>query len=300
MVHGHLAVVFILTFLTMFSVQAAVTVVTAGLAAELTHISLDPWLWSLILLAICFAILQIGKFSVLDNLMKVIMIILAVSTVLAFAFSFGIEIDTKEAFKKIFSFKNSDDVQFLIAFVGWMPAPLEITIWHSIWTITKYRDRGRNDLKSENFDFNIGFYGTAFLAVCFLCLGANTIYGTGIPIPDKAGEYASRLVQIYTQSLGSWSYFIILIAAFTTMFSTTLTCFDAMPRVMKEISGEWFPRNKYLNSGWLWMLILAIGSIYILRFFISSMGQMVMISHDCLFLNSTNHCLCSLQIGTEK
>ncbi|MBR9861286.1 divalent metal cation transporter [bacterium] len=281
-----LIVVCLLTFFTMFSVQAAVTVVTAGLAEKLTGIVLSPWIWSAILLAICLAILAIGKFNVLDNLMKVIMIVLALSTILAFFFSFGIDIQTQADFKTIFSFSNPSHVDDLIAFVGWMPAPIEIAIWHSIWTVTKNKNENIDARNSGDFDFNVGFYGTAFLAICFLTLGANLLYGTGIPLETKAGAYAAQLVDLYTQSLGNWSYFLILIAAFTTMFSTTLTCFDAMPRLMKAVVDEWTPTPAKANNRITWMLILAIGAIIILAFFITNMGQMVHLATVVSFLTA--------------
>jgi Mn2+/Fe2+ NRAMP family transporter len=281
-----LVLVFLLTFTTMFNVQAAVTVVTAGLAQKLTGIELEPWQWSVILMIICFLILQIGKFHVLDNIMKLIMVVLSLTTLFAFVASFWIAVDVHEEYERTFSFASQTDTASLISFLGWMPAPLEIAIWHSIWTISKYRDQGRYDLKSENFDFKIGFYGTAVLAICFLCLGANLLYGTGIPLEEKAGKYASQLIDLYTQSIGTWAYPIIVIAAFTTMFSTTLTCFDAMPRVVREISREWFPKYRILQSRTLWMLILGTGAIFMLAYLISSMQQIITIATVASFLTA--------------
>lgn len=272
----------VLTVTTMFTVQAAVTIVTAGLAQKLTGMALPPWQWSAILLIICFLILQIGKFNVLDQLMKVIMIVLSLSTLLAFVFSFGVDKQITSEGLKIFSLTNELDLGFLISFVGWMPAPLDIAIWHSIWTIT-------NGVKSKsenkgNFDFNVGFYGTAVLGICFLILGANTLYGTGIQIESGAGKFASQLVDIFTLSLGPWSYYIIIIAAFTTMFSTTLTCLDAMPRVMQKISVQLsFPT---LVNTRFWMIILVVGALIILGKFVESMGQMVQLATTISFLTA--------------
>lgn len=283
----NLWIVLLLTLSTMFTIQAAVTVVTAGLAQKITGLAFSPWLWSSILLLICFCVLQIGKFNVLDHFMKVIMIILALSTVMAVVFSFQVEKDSISSITKIFSFSNNDDVGFLVAFIGWMPAPLDIAIWHSIWTAAKYAAKGRNELEAENFDFKVGFYGTAFLAICFVVLGANTLYGTGNVLESSAAKFASQLIDIYTNSLGSWSYYIILIAAFTTMFSTTLTCFDAIPRVMKTIVEETkIPKYNWLKTTWLWMLVLASGSILILAFFVANMKQMVTIATVVSFVTA--------------
>ena len=275
-----------LTLGTMFTIQAAVTVVTAGLAQKMTGIDLSPWLWSAILLLICFLILQIGKFNVLDHLMKVIMVVLAISTLLAVYFSFQLDRETSAEFMKTFSFSNKEDTKFFVAFVGWMPAPLDIAIWHSIWTTAKYAQNGKSSLNDENFDFKIGFYGTAILAICFVLLGANTLYGSGIQLENEAGKFASQLVDIYTNSLGDWSYIIILIAAFTTMFSTTLTCFDAIPRVMQSINKQSTRTAAIAQKKWFWMLFLALGSIIVLAFFVENMRQMVNVATVVSFITA--------------
>ena len=61
----------VLTLSTMFTVQAAVTIVTAGLLQHM-GVSLSAGVLSLLLLVICLLILRIGNYSILDNLMKVI------------------------------------------------------------------------------------------------------------------------------------------------------------------------------------------------------------------------------------
>lgn len=280
-------IVLALTLATMFSIQAAVTVVTAGLAEKMFGFGWHPWQWSIILLAICAAIITIGRFNVLDHLMKVIMVVLSISTVLAVVLSFKATPDALKGFENVFSFNSSSDMEFLIAFVGWMPAPMDIAIWHSIWTAAKYANRGKNNLQSENFDFKVGFYGTAFLAICFLVLGSNMLYQTGIPLEVKAGKYAAQLIDLYTTSLGSWSYLVILIAAFTTMFSTTLTCFDAIPRVMTSIFKEMpMPSIKPLANKSLWLVVLGVGAVVILGFFVENMKQMVTFATVISFLTA--------------
>lgn len=269
----------ILTASTMFTVQSAVTIVTAGLLQNM-GVNLSPALISLILLLVCLAILQIGKFSILDNIMKVIMVILAISTLLAFSLSLGVDRNVAESSKAIFNITNDFDIEFLLAFVGWMPAPLDIAIWHSIWTLANGNPKTQNE-----FDFKVGFYGTALLGICFLALGANTMYGNGVALSPSAGGFASQLIEAFTSCLGPWSYWFITIAAFTTMFSTTLTCFDAMPRVIRHIGTELkFPTM--LRSISLWRVILFIGTITILFFFMSNMKQMVNFATIMSFLTA--------------
>lgn len=278
---GRWAVILLLflTLSTMFAVQSAVTIVTAGLLQNM-GVGLTPPVISLILLLVCLAILQLGNFSILDNLMKVVMIVLSISTLLAFGLSFGVEREVILSSQKIFHINNQNDLSFLLAFVGWMPAPLDIAIWQSIWTLAK----GKNQNTSE-FDFRVGFYGTALLGICFLILGANTMYGSGEALEPSAGGFAAQLIDAFTTCLGDWSYWFITIAAFTTMFSTTLTCFDAMPRVMNHIAIE-LKLPKGLSSTALWRVILFCGTAVILFYFVTSMKQMVSFATIISFLTA--------------
>ena len=132
---GVLILYFILTFLTMFTIQAAVTVVTAGLAANLFGISASVATWSIIITLISFAFLIIGKYKVLDNFMKIIIITLSVSSVIAVSVAFYKSNATYD-FTQIIP-KGSMEIGFLIAFLGWMPAPLDVSTWQSLWTLEK-------------------------------------------------------------------------------------------------------------------------------------------------------------------
>ena len=56
----------------------------------------------------------------------------------------------------------------------------------------------------------------------------------GETFSESAGAFSNQLIEMYTSSLGNWSYYIIGIAAFSTMLSTTITTLDASPRAMSE------------------------------------------------------------------
>lgn len=224
----------IFTIGTMFAVQAAVTVVSASLAAELTGIALSPLLWSTILLSVCIILLMSGEYSALDSAVKLIMGVLAVSTVVALVAALiqGGQHGVTNYYPDIWDVAG---VSFLIALMGWMPIPIDAAAWHSLWTLervkqTKYRPR----LKESLLDFNIGYIGAALLALGFLVLGALVMYGSGEAYASSGAVFSHQLISLYTGSLGDWSYTVIIICAFTTMFSTTLTVTDAYPRVCRH------------------------------------------------------------------
>ncbi|MCB9246681.1 MAG: divalent metal cation transporter [Flavobacteriales bacterium] len=301
-------IVLILTVSTMFTIQAAVTVVTAGIALKITGLSWSPWVMSTFLLVLCALILYIGKFNVLNELMKVIMIVLAITTVVAAVTSFFIEREVQLEAQRFFSLQDPQDASFLIAFLGWMPAPLDIAIWHSLWVVANRRIRNSEiPFRQEMTDFRVGFYGTAFLALCFLLLGANVIYGSGIELSANGVVYAGQLIDIYTTSIGSWSYFVIAIAAFTTMFSTTLTCLDGSPRVITEIlRGHLSEKDnpqvvlQKRNMHFTIMILLTIGVAVLLSVFVSSMKQMVTIATSISFLTAPILAYLSIRVARTE
>ena len=74
---------FILNMATMFSIQTAVTIVTAGLASNLFNMSADIIYWSIGVTSICYIILLIGRYQLLDKVIKAIVLVLTISSVLA-------------------------------------------------------------------------------------------------------------------------------------------------------------------------------------------------------------------------
>jgi Mn2+/Fe2+ NRAMP family transporter len=281
---GVLVAYFVLTFATMFTIQTAVTIVTAGLAKSIfdPYISIPIEIWTVIILSICFFILIIGKYTFLDKLMKFIIITLTISTVFGVIFAFKGSIQTPPLAQV---FPNVLEFGFLIAFMGWMPAPLDISIWHSIWALEKQKTEQDYTVKSTLFDFNIGYFTTIILGLGFLALGALVMFNSGEVFSGKAGEFSNQLISMYTKSLGSWSYILIAIAAFTTMFSTTLTTLDASPRAMAKTTALLFGdilKRPYL----LWILILIFGTILIFFFFKSDMILLIKIATVLSFLTA--------------
>ncbi|MDT0558314.1 Nramp family divalent metal transporter [Ichthyenterobacterium sp. W332] len=273
----------ILTFATMFTIQTAVTIVTAGLAYSLFGSFITIEVWTIVILAICLGILLIGKYKLLDKLIKIIIITLTISTIAALIFS-SFNTTSGLQLAQVLP-KNSIEIGFLIAFMGWMPAPLDISIWHSLWTVEKQKDDADFTLKTALFDFNIGYLGTIILGICFVCLGTLIMYNSGASFSNNAGEFADQLITMYTDSLGNWSYIIIGVAAFTTMFSTTLTTLDASPRAMhKSISLLY---NTEYKKGYLfWILFLACGTICIFLFFASEMGLLIKVATILSFITA--------------
>lgn len=281
----------LLTVSTMFSIIAAVTAVTTGLFAFVLNISLSPSYIFILVIAAIMLLLIIGRYSILDHVIKFVIILLALSTFIAVIIGFenGYHPDPQKA--QYFSFLIPANIFFLIALIGWMPAPIDVSVWHSLWSLEKQKSsKERITLKQSLLDFRIGYIGTTILAACFLSMGALVMHGTGESLSPLGAVFAGQFIGMYTASLGSWTYSIITIAALTTMVSTTLTALDAYSRVIQNLvvriisTASDLKRNKSIYR--IALFVLGMGSILVYVFMAASMRLMVDIATTLSFITA--------------
>lgn len=294
---GVLVTYFILTFTTMFTIQTTVTIVTAGIASSLFGNLMSSEIWAIIILFICSLILIKGKYSFLDQIMKIIVITLTISTIVAVVLALNTNVQPI-SFAQVLP-ENTLEIGFLIAFMGWMPAPLDISLWQSLWALEKRKVNPDYKVKSALFDFNVGYLATIIIGLGFMALGALVMFHSGSTFSNKAGEFSNQLISMYTKSLGNWAYLIIGIAAFTTMFSTTLTTLDASPRTMAKTSellfGPFYKHN-YL----LWIGILIAGTVSIFFFLGSEMGLLIQVATIISFLTAPFYAIINYLLISSK
>jgi len=279
---GVIVTYFVLTIATMFTIQTAVTIVTAGLAVELLGISSNIVYWGVVITLICATLLSFGRYGLLDRGMKVIIIVLSISTFVAAFLAFGQSKDIE--WTQVLP-TSTTGFAFLIAFMGWMPGPLDISVWHSLWSLEKKKRMQNLTVKQSLFDFNVGYLTTIVLGVCFVLLGTLVMYGTGIGFSSSGGAFAQQLIALYTSSLGNGAYWIIGIAAFTTMFSTTLTTLDASPRAMTK-TAQILQLPIVMSSYLFWILVLVIGTCAVFFFLLSNMGTLVQLATILSFITA--------------
>jgi Mn2+/Fe2+ NRAMP family transporter len=290
----------------MFAIQGAVTIVTAGIAKYLFNSSLTITQISAIILGTTMIVLMVGHYKFLDKLIKYVIIILAVTTVIAVVSAFRMDPVQAVENQRRFIWDSRTDLFFLIAFIGWMPAPLDLTVWQSLWTVAKQRQlKTRPTLKEALVDFKAGYFGTILLAIAFLSLGALIMHNSGDELSSQGSVFASQLISMYTAGIGEWSHYIIGIAAFTTMYSTTLTCVDAYPRVMRPLTEYYLPgletRIRDMNIVyWFWIVFVVTGTLLIMRYFVSSMRFMVDFATTLSFLIAPLLAILNHRVVTDK
>jgi len=263
---------FLITIVSMFMVASAVGFVTSGFMQNLLGIE-SSMTTTTILFTVCGGILVSGKFSVLDKLIKIIGIVLLISTLVAFVMTL---INGPMGNKPLFDgnvFPESEDgIFFLLGLMGWMPTALDLSTWNSLWTIERIKQTGyKPTMKETLFDFNFGYLASALLSICFVTMGAYLLYGTSEVIPNDPAGFANGIVNLYTKTIGDWSYLLIAAASFSIMFGTCIAVFDGYGRAMQRTTELIFTKkqneNKKSNSKMYiaTILTIVIGSFSIIE-----------------------------------
>jgi len=273
---------FLLTITSMFFVTGAVGFVTAGFFENLFGIEfLGEWT-IVILFAICVAILAIGKYNALDSLIKIIAVVLLVSTTSAFVITlWNGPIEPVSDFTPMDLWTTSG-IFFLLALMGWMPTAVDLSSWNSLWTLERIKQSTyRPTLKETLFEFRLAYLVTGILAVMFVILGAFIFYGSGEELPNNNALFASKVVTLYTQTIGDWSYLIISAAAFTVMFGTIIAVFDGYSRSLQRsvelifAKKEQVIQTKIRAFYILFLFVISIGSLFVIFEFEDNLKELV-------------------------
>jgi Mn2+/Fe2+ NRAMP family transporter len=267
----------------MFFVCAAVGKVTTGFMQnlfQLQKLGLGNIESTILIFTICSLLLIIGKFKVLDQLIKIIGIVLLSSTLMAFVLClFNGPINNEISLFKGIS-TNKKALLFLIPLMGWMPTAIDLSSWNSLWTVEKIKSSNYHpSLKETLFEFNFGYIISALLSICFLTMGAFLLFGTNETISNHSHLFANQVITLYTNVFGQWSYLIIASSTFSIMFGTCIAVFDGYGRALKRTLELLFPsfetNYKLYNIN---IVILIIGAFLIIWKYESSGNFSVLVN----------------------
>lgn len=209
---------------------AGVSMLTGALFGAYDLLTLPLSHMTVGLMAVCTILLLAGHYKVLDGLAKVFMPVLALTTIATVVLASTHVRPLAADFVPATPWKWAS-FAFLISLLGWMPAPVDLSAWSSLWMFSRKRETGHlASVKEASIDFYLGYGSAVVLAVLFLALGALVMYGSSETFPSSGIAFSRQLVHMYTETIGEWSRTIILTSAFVTMLSTTLTCLDGYPR----------------------------------------------------------------------
>ena len=262
---------------------AGVLLLTASLLHYALPISIPVTLLCWVILAVCLIILLLGHFKALDNVAKAIMGLLTIATITALV----IAINNGPVAPVNYVDPSPYELAmlgFMVALMGWMPAPIEISALSSLWL--KEKQTQQSVTKSQGlFDFNLGYWLTAGLALVFFSLGALVQYGQNSNIELGGVAFAKQLIDMYALTIGEWARPLVSAIAFLCMFGTTLTVLDGYARTLNEshkLLG--FKQSKHsLNT---WLILQALAGMAVILFFKSALGPMLTFAMTLAFVTT--------------
>ncbi len=122
----------------------------------------------------------------------------------------------------------------------------------------------------------------------FLVIGAKSLYVTYTAAAIKqmsAVQYSGLLVSSFTKCIGKWSGVIVCVAAFSTMFGTTITLSDGYTRsVTRTFELLFGGRSQEKRNYAIWTLVLFVGSFIIIYFFVDKLSPLFNLATSISFL----------------
>ncbi len=254
---------------------AAVSMFAASLLGYFIPIKLTINILSFIIIFACILILIAGKYNLLNNVSKIIMITLSIATVVAVVMAVTKDVNSALADDFISpSAWTIASLGFIVILTGWMPAPIEISSIGSIWLKNQIKQTNIN-AKNALLDFNVGFIVTAILALFFLALGALVLHGSAYEFKDGIA-FSHQLVTMYSTVIGDWSRLLIAFIAFACMFGTSITVIDGYGRAVAEAFSLIRKNRSASNrSVAIWTIFISIIGFLIIIYFASSMRTML-------------------------
>ncbi|QCU76095.1 NRAMP family divalent metal transporter [Pseudoalteromonas distincta] len=262
---------------------AGVLLLTASLLHYALPVVIEVTLLCWILLGVCLAILLLGHFKALDSVAKGIMGLLTLATVIALviAFSNGPMAPADYVGPSPYELAM---LSFMVALMGWMPAPIEISALSSLWL--KEKQAQQIVSKSQGlFDFNVGYWLTAGLALVFFSLGVLVQYGQTSSIELGGVAFAKQLIDMYALTIGEWARPLVSAIAFLCMFGTTLTVLDGYARTLNE-SHKLLGFGQSKHSLNIWLILQALAGMAVILFFKSALGPMLTFAMTLSFVTT--------------
>lgn len=265
---------------------AAVGLLTSTILSFALPFKVDMTVLSVLLICFCALLVMLGRFRLLDGLSKIIMLTLTVATVVAVAIAAARGSVAAPDYVAASPY-NLATLGFIVALMGWMPAPIEVSVLTSLWMSAKQKLE-KVSYQDGIFDFNVGFISTALLALVFLALGALVQYGTGDVIAIKGAEYISQLIHMYTSTIGQWSRLLIIFIAFGAMFGTTITVIDGYARACAEsvsiLSRDALPRSQLVLN--IFIAVYTVAALLLVLFFKASIAPLLTFAMVSSFLTT--------------
>lgn len=274
-------VVYLLNLIfTFLFVPAAIVLVSSGLIKAVLHIDTSDTVLAILVFASCAIILITGHYRFLERFTKVLVALFTVLIVLAVLVILGnFQWTIGQFAPPVF---DRATLIFVVAITGFMPSPMTAGVMSSMWLCAKADNSGKMpSWHDAKFDFDLGFITTLVLALGFMLLGAGIMHGTGAEFAPNSGAFARQLIDLFTETIGEWSFWVIGIASIAVMYSSALTVIDGNARFI-QISLDHFLPNIHEKIGVsrprifdLSVVVICLGGVVVLTLLLQSFRSFI-------------------------
>lgn len=247
----------------------------ALLWAAFPFMSLEMWSMSVLLISV--AILWLGKYEVFEGVVKLAIIVFALSSFIAFALQAP---PPGEYLSRLMPSLPPAGAMILFgAMFGYFPTTTEVSAMQSNWAVDKksgmvyvkeMREKGhtvevhpdymKNSMILYRRDMNVSYIIAALTGMVFLIVGAVVLNPIGLVPAGR--EMGVTIARIYTDTFGAWVFPVIIAGGIAALFSTVFTYFDGQARVFEEccvrLKTSWDTpgTRKLINRGFqvLWVI----------------------------------------------
>ncbi|WII96139.1 divalent metal cation transporter [Moraxella haemolytica] len=271
----YLLVFFVMNTISSVITTGAVSLLCAVILGYILPFETNTLVLSAIVMSSSWVLLIGGRYKVLDNLTKWIMAALTIATVVAVIIAASKASVVAPDFIEPSPW-NLSALGFVVALMGFMPAPLEFSVITSVWTAKKISTDNTSRYQGM-VDLNVGYLTSVVLALFFLALGVFVQYGSGQEIAVQGGAYVGQLISMYTMTIGDWSKLLVTFIAFLCMFGTVITSADGYGRTNAEslsliMKGTTELTEKYVK---IWTTFALVMGYAIIAFFLGQMAALL-------------------------
>lgn len=277
----------VLVTCTAFPTIAALSLIDANITAYFLDTTISPLVLSIGILSFCSLILLVGKYPWLDSTVKVVLVILILCSLITFfiALPEGLKILKTPSVK----ISYLTEFTFVVALMGWMPAPIDVSVWLTLWGKAKARESKYFPTLQEGlFDFNLGYLISVVLTIIFVALGAFVMFASSQSFSKSGVVFIEQLITLFTTHIGKWGESFIAVIIYSVLFSATLVCLDAYPRAFTNAIILLVPKYKQMSALIYWpaLIFLFLISMILSGYFLKSLKELVDIATLLAFLTA--------------
>ena len=252
--------------MSMAFTSAALAMVNASILKAGLQLDMQIRWLALSALIVSTILLMTGRYKFLEKLNK---FLVPAFTVVVFTTTVIVAFQTEwSQLNWAFPAFNTATLVYIVSIAGWLLAPLDISVFLSLWTLEKSKI-GEVDKSKSALDFNIGYWGSLVLALCFLLLGASLLGGSGEELPKQGGAFITQMIELFSGTIGDWSFPLIAFMALSIMYSTLLTVMDGYSRIVEALL-EFSALKNFKNNFEIGVGVVALSSIFVILLFMKS------------------------------